>query len=464
MLDRSLLFDLLCTPPSGGWTLRGLVGHTDASPHRVSPMLEDLRWLGLLDVDLVGEPVRYRATPRATALAAPIRSLLVQAPPGRWNDDARGKHRSEVERILRQIPGCLLVYGNDGTRRGDLDFKGHRDLYGRAIWRGGVALEPDATPDGEIDIIRSILEEVAARHGLRIPGETYRNDRANTTTPIFEVRDGAHLRFRPVDAASGRPLRDDAAGGDGKHRESQRQALRHALQETLDGTLGPGWTVRATPGLTTMDLFPATHTKALARDHLLAGEEFGERRQVVVFADRWDGNDGPLLTTPLPRPGDRFLVLSVALHEAPLLARAAQGLLAPEVRFGHLGPGVHRTEAFLHRVRALIHKGQPQVDALARALMESQTSEAGGINATAAALLLRDCDSAAPVTLAFDIDGTLNHRDGTPMHGEIPQLLWDLDSQGFQLAVITGKDLGRIRQEELLAFPAETSSFRGGTR
>ncbi|MFH1531624.1 MAG: hypothetical protein ABIK09_12925 [Pseudomonadota bacterium] len=462
MLDRPILFELLCAAPEGGWTLHSLVVQADAGPHRFGPMLEDLRALGLLDVDHVGEPIRYRATPWARTQAEPLRVLLEGAPPGRWDDPMRAELRRRVEGILRQNPGRILVYANDGTRRGDLDFKGHRDPYGRAGWLDGATLDIHTSSDAEVSGIRALLEDFAARHGLRSPLESYRNERKDADTPIFEARDGVHLRFRPVDDASGTPLRDPPTSATGIPPKSRRQELRSELQELLDRTGGGGWTVRATPGLTTMDLFPATHTKALARDHLLTGEEFGERRQVVVFADRWDGNDGPLLTTPLPQPGDRFLVLSVAKEEAPLLACAQQGFLAPEVRFGHIGPGAPRTEAFLRRMLALVRKGRPHATALARALIEIQGSQAGGINAAAAALVMRDCDPEAPVTLAFDIDGTLNLRDGAPLHGDIPRLLWELDSRGVQLAVITGKDLGRIQRDHLLAFPEGTSSFGGG--
>jgi hypothetical protein len=463
MLDRATLFDLLCAPRGeDGWTLRALGARTDASPHRIGPMLEDLRTLGLLDVDLVGEPLRYRATPWAVAVAAPLRAALEEAPAGRWDAELRARQRVRVEDILRQNPGSILVYANDGTRRGDLDFKGHRDPYGRAIWLDGTALDVQIPTEAELRAIRAALEDFAPPRGLRIPGESYRNERKDADTPIFEARDGAHLRFRPVDATTGEPLRDPPSGASGAPPMSRRQTLRGELQEALDATVGTGWTVRATPGLTTMDIFPAAHTKALARDHLLAGLEFGERRQVVVFADRWDGNDGPLLSTPLPQAGDRFLVLSVARNEGPLLARAEQGLMAPEVRFGHIGPGAPRTETFLRRMRTLVRKGRSHVAAVARALVESQASDAGGINAVAAELLVRDCDPTAPVTLAFDIDGTLNLRDGAALHGAIPRLLWDLDSLGFQLAVITGKDLGRIQRDGLLAFPADASSFAGG--
>ncbi len=344
MLDRSTLFDLLCASPHGGWTLRALQEQTDAGPHRVGPMLEDLRALGLLDVDPLAEPGRYRATPWARAQAEPIRALLEDALPGIWDNTSLRTHRGSVEQVLRQNLGCILVYANDGTRRGDLDFKGHRDPYGRAGWLDGATLDVHAPSAEEFTKIQSILEDLAVRRGLRIPGESYRNERKGADTPIFEVRDGIHLRFRPVDDSSGTPLRDPETGATGAPPETRRQALRRELQQALDQALGAGWPVRATPGLTTMDIFPSAHTKALARDHLLAGEEFGERRQVVVFADRWDGNDGPLLTTPLPRSEDRFLVLSVAKEEAPLLVRAEQGLVAGggRLRSRRVGSSVDR--------------------------------------------------------------------------------------------------------------------------
>lgn len=462
MPGRNLLFALLSTQCPTGWSLRRIVSSTDAGAHRIVPMLEDLRMLGLLDVDFTSEPVRYRTTARARALGDEIQDILAGASPGHWGTADRRALRNATRLVMLQEPGRILVYANDGTRRGDLDFKGQGDPYGRAGWIEAAPLDLYVPEVGEIAAIKTVLQEVASLRGLRGPREGYRSERKNREIRVFEHREGGHLRFRPVDGATGEPLRDPRADPEGWAPATRRQDLRRELQALADEITGGTWTVRATPGLTTIDLFPKAHTKALARDHLLAGAEIGERRQLVVFADRWDGNDGPLLTTPLPQPDDRFLVLSVATDEAPLLARARQGLVAPGVGLGHIGDGASRTEAFLRRLLVLHRKGRPPTAALARTLSESLRSDASGLNAGTADAIATGWDLAAPITLAFDIDGTLNRRDGGALHGDIPSLLWELDSRGFQLALITGKDLDRIQKDELLAFPEGTSSFEGG--
>jgi hypothetical protein len=52
--------------------------------------------------------------------------------------------------------------------------------------------------------------------------------------------------------------------------------------------------------------------------------------------------------------------------------------------------------------------------------------------------------------VAHGIDGTINVQDGQPVHADIPPIMKELDSWGFQLAVITGKKLDRVRRENLL--------------
>ena len=66
------------------------------------------------------------------------------------------------------------------------------------------------------------------------------------------------------------------------------------------------------------------------------------------------------------------------------------------------------TEAFLRRLLVLRRKGRAHSDALARALKEHQRSMSGPVNETAARSIDQDWNIDAPVTLAFDIDGTLN--------------------------------------------------------
>ncbi len=450
--------------------LREFVQEREWNRRILGATLQHLRSLGLAEVEPGSEPARIGVTPWARKRANAVGAVLASRPSPLWAATDRELLRPQVESALEQRPGCLLVYASDGTERLDFDFKGYRSIISNAEW-----LQPDSTPqlldvsNEAVARVRDILSEHADRERLMVPGMQVPTRPGKRAAPIFEVRPGGHLRFRPVERETGRLLRrardGESAGmggdgnpssGDEKRRQQLAQAFRTAL--ALETT---AWQVRATPGINTIDLFPQGHDKALARDHLLTTGPGGQGRQVVSIADRIDGNDAPLFTRPLPVQGCRYLFLSVASDAQPIELGFSRGLVPPGLRIGHLGTGSRRTERFLNRLLALCQKGMTHVAALVRTLQEEQQNLLGPHNLAAAAAVDETWDPGQPITLAFDIDGTLNEGEGTMPVATILQLLWELDRWGFQLAVVTGKTMVRLQEGGMLGLQREVQRRSG---
>jgi hypothetical protein len=452
-------FDLLLSR-TVALPLREMVQDREWNLHLLGAALSHLRSLGLVEVVPGAEPARFSLTPWARERSTLVGKVLARSEKANWQPEDRERLRCSVEAALEQQPGRLLVYASDGTECQDLDFKGCRSTVFRPEW-----LMPEGAPDlievtsQAIDSASAALTRVAGRMGLLGPGQVIRTRPDKEPAPVFEVRPGGHLRFRPGELASGRPLR----AGPGKdkigaapavgERDIADEAMRRQIADEIRTALADEaipWQVRATPGINAIDIFPRGHDKALARDHLLTTGPAGHGRQVVSIADRIDGNDAPLFSRPLPGSDCSYLFLSVASDEGPLLAGLQRGLSPAGVRIGHLGAGSRRTERFLNRLLVLRRKGRSQVSALVRSLQEEQQTRMGGFNAAAAEAISRTWAFERPVTLAFDIDGTLNMGEGKLPTGGIPELLLDLDRWGFQLAVITGKTMARLRKTDML--------------
>jgi hydroxymethylpyrimidine pyrophosphatase-like HAD family hydrolase len=325
-------------------------------------------------------------------------------------------------------------------------------VYGRPRW-----LPPNESPPlldvsaEELGLVRRILDEIARAEDLLTTDAEFAAADGSGGQRVFEERRAHHLRFRPVDRASGTPVKDPPRSvDDDLERETRRTLLAARVRRRLDVEIGPRWAVRATPAIVSIDVFPATHHKGLARDHLLAGDGIGGRRQLVSFGDRLDGNDAPLVETPLPGAEDRYAFLSVAKRPPELQRRLDSGRLDPRILVAHVGEGCGSTIALLNRVLRLRSKGLAAKDALTRALREVQDAMFWRRNADVAEQIARRWAADQPLTLAFDIDGTINVQDGQPVHADIPPIMKELDSWGFQLAVITGKKLDRVRRENLL--------------
>jgi len=461
--------------------LREMISEREWNRRLLGTALSHLRSLGLVEVLPGAEPARFAVTPWARERSRAVLGALASTSRANWTSDERERLRPGIDGILDQQAGRILVYASDGTERLDLDFKGYCSVIGSPGW-----LLPDCAPRlvevtaQTLERIRILLTDVARAEGLLPPGRETAARPGKEPALVFEQRPGGHLRFRPAEEGTGRPLRGGAPTGraresdgtprrgDGWHGagegepglqpniavsgqddEERRGKIAERIR-TVFGTELREWQVRATPGINAIDLFPRGHDKALARDHLLTTGPGGRGRQVVSLGDSLGGNDAPLFTRPLPDSSCRYLFLSVAEDEEPLRTGISRGLPPPELCLGHLGTGSRRTERFLNRLLVLRRKGMSHVAALVRSLQEEQQTQMGFINQEAAQRIGKTWDPDRPVTLAFDIDGTLNDGEGTLPSGMIPELLWELDRWGFQLAVITGKTIDRLRRSGVL--------------
>ena len=385
--------------------------------------LSDLRQVGLLRPVDPHHQERFTISPWIrTARARQVLEVLSSEEVldlGRWCQEDLQPLRRRLAAAMMHRPGEVLVYCDSGATTTAYDFWGSTSPHATPCW-GEVHRRP--LPEGweeERAAVEAALRRVAAEQDLRPPGRGF-TDRRGEERPVFQEKAGAQLRFRPV------TLDGDVLVGEARRRVGE--AVEQSVQR-MESELR--WQVATTSGVTSIDIFTEGWTKAHARDHLLDGADVGHRRQTVFFGDRPRGNDADVIHTPLPRGGRScFLFLSVG-GEVRDTARPVQGLAAD------LGPGV--LGAFLDGLISGHQRRGNHLQGLTGALaaMDRDLSS-----------LIQDLDGhwsrRLPITLAFDINGTLAGDDGTMTRGLGP-LLWELDARGYQFAAITGQSQKNLK-------------------
>ena len=409
----------------------------------VANTLMHLRMLGLLQRVWNGDSWGLGVSPWVKTRSQPLLEYLCASTTALWTPEDRECIRSVIHRCLLQAPYILRVYAGEGSVVGRYDFGGIFNIYEEPGWVSDpLELPLPAVLNDDAAIVREVVDAVTQSAGLRSIDYTF-IDHKGRFKHVLEQRPSGHFRFHPVDKFTGLlPVDSRTEPAD----QSKRQDIFREIEFRLGQTekLRADWCVRATRGIASIDIFPAIRTKAMSRNILLCGEDLGIRNQVVSFGDRPNGNDAPLLQTPLPSPDDKYVFLSVDITPDSLNEIRCAGTIAPGISAGYLGPGCHAMDLFLTNLLEQNLNHKHPLDALLATLRSHPWTpdETGARDLISSIQQLWNKNQ--PVVLAFDLDHTIIEDQGSPIPIRIGWIMHQLNDFGYQLAIITGREINKI--------------------